>query len=397
MDLVGNAKVTNAVSNMQLSETGFIKIADLPAYNLGAQILSGGPVISDIKIEINSREISTTYRFETYTVRFGQLAKAATDRLAKIAKLSNYYSVEAANSIRTRLLNNFVTNLANGGIANFGIMQNARPAVRRESPHNIIGMQLYSEDDVKYNNLVSTATIEESLGMIPPSGNSFKSSVVGGLDQVLRTFSVYGTGNQYIIPHISAPTGIWNDNTVFNGYLYNTFSVNPSGFLTDIISYGDNYDDMQYKYASVTGSYSSGSGIFNDLNVIKRGFSFPSPLILTGWGYDIYGDLTPSGNQKYVDVSVHKAGPIDALWDDKRKIWTVHGFKLAKLSDTLSINSFGRAKIIKYTSNTSTSGVISDQEIPVFNPFTISIASGTLIQMCYNGDSNRWMVVQSNC
>lgn len=396
LDFIGASIVDDAVSNMQLSETGYIKIADIPAYGLGAEIISGGPVISDIKIQINDREISTTYRFETYTVRFGQLNKAATDRIAKLARLNNFYSVESANALRTQILNNFISSNANGGVSNFGVLQSSRPAVRRESPHNIIGLQLYNTSgSFSYNSLIATATIEESLGMIPPSGTSFMSSVVGGIDQVLKPFSVYGSG--YIIPHIDAPTGVWNDSSVLTGYLFNPFTVNPSGFLTDIVSFGYNYDNMQFKYATVTGSYPANSGIFSDNTVIKRGFSFPSPFVLNGWGYDIHGNLTPSGFQRHVDISVHKAGPIDPLWDDKRKVWTVHGFKLAKLSDTLAINSFSRAKTIKYTNNTSTSGVLSDEEIRVFNPFTVSISSGTIIQMCYNGENNRWMVVQSNC
>ena len=393
MDFVGSSMVDNAISNMQLSETGYVKIPDIPAYGLGAQILVNGPIISDIKIDVSTREISTTYRFETYTVRFGQLNKVFTDRLSKIARLNNYYSVESANLVRTQLLKGYINSIANGGYVS--VVENSRPSIRRQSPHNIIGLQLYTKDNIKYSNTVATATIEESLGMIFPSGNDYMNSVVGGLEQVLKPFSVYGSG--YIIPHISSPTGIWNDNTVLTGYLFNPFAVNPSGFDTDILSYGYNYDNMQYKYASVTGSYPLNSGIFYDTSVIKRGFSLPSPLILNGWGYNIYGDLIPSGFQRHVDISLHKVGPIDPLWDDKRNCWTVHAFKLAKLSDVCGINSFSRAKVIKYLSNTSTSGVLSDQEIRVFNPFNLSIASGTLIAMSYNPENNRWVIVQSNC
>jgi len=66
-----------------------------------------------------------------------------------------------------------------------------------------------------------------------------------------------------------------------------------------------------------------------------RAIAFKSPLILAGWGFDIYGKPVPNespsspgdtflaNHRRRMDM--WKCGPLDARWDDDRKVWTAGG------------------------------------------------------------------------
>lgn len=61
-----------------------------------------------------------------------------------------------------------------------------------------------------------------------------------------------------------------------------------------------------------------------------RSVGLKSPMVLTGWGYDIDGNPVPSdtGNINKIhpraayDTSLWKSGPVDLRWDQARGVWT---------------------------------------------------------------------------
>ena len=60
-----------------------------------------------------------------------------------------------------------------------------------------------------------------------------------------------------------------------------------------------------------------------------RAVALRGPLMLAGWGYDIYGDPVPSADCKkqFLDNWLRrpdqwKVGPVDLRWDDERKLWS---------------------------------------------------------------------------
>jgi hypothetical protein len=60
-----------------------------------------------------------------------------------------------------------------------------------------------------------------------------------------------------------------------------------------------------------------------------RAVGFRSPMVLTGWGFDVDGKPVPAdtGNVElfasgaFKDPSNWKSGPLDVRWDDERKVW----------------------------------------------------------------------------
>ena len=110
----------------------------------------------------------------------------------------------------------------------------------------------------------------------------------------------------------------------------------PSGWL----EYGHNIS------ASVVGTGIGATGEYPyDLNFEKdfygrkkveveniRAVGLRSPMVLTGWGFDVDGKPVPNekpdeptdafATDAFSDVSNWKSGPLDVRWDDERKVWT---------------------------------------------------------------------------
>ena len=114
-------------------------------------------------------------------------------------------------------------------------------------------------------------------------------------------------------------------------------SGEPSGWL----NYGHNIS------ASVVGTGIGESGEYPyDLNFEKdfygrkkveveriRSVGLRSPMVVTGWGFDLNGNPVPADtgdNTKFAsgafsDVANWKSGPVDLRWDDERKVWAAGG------------------------------------------------------------------------
>jgi len=124
---------------------------------------------------------------------------------------------------------------------------------------------------------------------------------------------------------------------------------NPSGWL----EYGHNIS------ASVVGTGIGESGEYPyDLNFEKdfygrkkveveniRAVGLRSPMVLTGWGFDVDGKPVPADtgdNTKFApgafsDVSNWKSGPLDVRWDDERKVWAAGTSTKIYLSKTTNV------------------------------------------------------------
>jgi len=93
----------------------------------------------------------------------------------------------------------------------------------------------------------------------------------------------------------------------------------------------------------VSGIYPSGSGSPVDLYFEKdhwaratveisgiRGVGFKSPMVLTGWGYDVNNLPVPNRSgtptlfhkEASWNTNLWKSGPVDLRWDDQRGVWT---------------------------------------------------------------------------
>lgn len=86
---------------------------------------------------------------------------------------------------------------------------------------------------------------------------------------------------------------------------------------------GENrFADFGDEYASYTGTHVEVTNL--------RAVSFRSPMVLTGWGFDINGrpapadtgDATIFASGAFSNPGLWKSGPVDLRWDHYRKVWT---------------------------------------------------------------------------
>lgn len=88
LDQVGQAKA-NTVDNFNylFTEQGSLTAPGLPSVtNLGASLVTNGPLVSDISVNISSTDIKTTYSMKTFSPKIGRTNKRFIDNLSKLGK-----------------------------------------------------------------------------------------------------------------------------------------------------------------------------------------------------------------------------------------------------------------------------------------------------------------------
>ena len=88
LNTVGQAKA-NTIDNFDylFTEQGSISHPGLPQVtNLAVSLLSNGPLVSDIAVNISATEITTNYSMKTFAPKLGRTNKRFIDRLGKLGK-----------------------------------------------------------------------------------------------------------------------------------------------------------------------------------------------------------------------------------------------------------------------------------------------------------------------
>jgi hypothetical protein len=113
-------------------------------------------------------------------------------------------------------------------------------------------------------------------------------------------------------------------------------------------------------------------------------------LIVSGWGYDLDGSITPSDSERLHKSNLWRTGPVDLIWDANRKVWTCHGTLLGKLDGSLSAGGSATMSIWNGTSDTSVN-------ITVWNWFSSAITANTKVIVQYVPTNRRFYVISADC
>jgi len=81
-------------------ESGFVRLAEKPQFNLAQRFLGGGPYITGLSMEVSTGGITTTYQFATWTKRGANLAKYNIDRIARTQRQGFDYNQKIRNLYR---------------------------------------------------------------------------------------------------------------------------------------------------------------------------------------------------------------------------------------------------------------------------------------------------------
>ena len=305
----GWAKVTSALRSQQVHERGSIEFPGVPTKSMGRALLSGGPIITDINVNVGQEGVTTVYNMATWTPKFGKLGKYNVERFTQMSKM----------------------------------MQQQRKAFR----------VLFG-----YRDPLSYFKIEQSKEI----DNEGPSSIM-----VAAQNEVQGSGDSMTVTPgaaIMTPTKFQktlDDDTYINkgamslDGMYAPYSTDPnhSGYLSHFETPTDDASTPTVNDLNPFGSFGGkilqeGSGVpssLDDSGNHVKGVAFRAPMVVSGWGYDTDDELVPSGINNYKNrADLWKTGPVDLRWDDDRKVWVTGtgssgGQKIGKLLSDLTYRS----------------------------------------------------------
>jgi len=363
MNLTANARVSSALSNMQIGEGGSLTLPGVPIFNVGTQLVNGGPYITDISINVSTGGITTTYRMQTWTPRLGKVPKQLTDRLQKIRQDNHKLdktlrSRKGADDYATRkryfYLNKTKREIVGGKI---------RPKRKSSSSTNqfITGEVVYDSSGWSYSNVITMPTYHATSHL----GADYEHKAIASLDTLFTPFTM-GPASVSGLPGIEEYTG----SEVINGSSLNPFYDN--NFYLVSRDYPDDYENMD----ETEGSY--------------KAMALRGPLMICGPGYDINGNPVPNsgdvvggGDESvYVEdykkrVDLWKTGPVYLPWDDDRKMWIGGGssLELGIMNQNLLYRNSGLMSVWSYNPSSGTE-IESSRDIMVYDWF---LPSGAVI------------------
>lgn len=369
MNAAADAKVSNAVTNMQVSESGLVEVVGPPACSLGDVLQAGGPNVTNIQVGWGKDGITTSYRFETYTPRFGVFAKSLGERI----KRAGQTGVELRKAVRAGFREQ-VSNQETAQSAARGFMANAPAAIRMRSPHEVV--VCHSESDGEYpegwRQSPKMVTYEEVVGLLRAEDDeAFRKTAMCSLDGLLRPFTTKKNGENGLAG--------FAEHVVGTGM--NCRNLNPFEEGNDVawLAHGD--------VCTGANSYREGNDEDN-----TRAVGLRAPIVACGWGRDLQGDPTPGdGAGDWFENVLRRpdkwrAGPLDPLFDQYRGVWTFH---------TNRMGVVGSGGI-----GAGASGVVqlpSSGNLLVWNPWSVGVSGEKKVAVAYFADTNRWNIIAADC
>lgn len=337
MELAALARVTTAMTNMQVSEAGFVELAGPPTISLGSVLALGGPNLTNIDVSYGTQGVTTTYRFQSFTPKFRVFDKGAADKIRKAGLVGQ----EMRRSLR-QSINENISKAETVQSARGGFLVNASRSIKRETPHDTFVAYKTTDVDGSVRVMLSTATYEEAVGLSnADDDDEFGNTAVASLTSVLRPFSCTQLDGSLIAP-------LGNVAPEFFGGL-NNIRLNPLQSPNDVEVYnwGTSYQAL-HAYRN------------NPDFLTARGMALRGPVVVSGWGYDT--DLKPvpgdgSGGflaNTYKRSDVWPTGPVDHLWDARRGVWTSHDVVIGKVANAdIGPNGTGVINVSSYAADTS--------------------------------------------
>jgi hypothetical protein len=402
MNLAANSRVNDSLSNQMEGEGGTIEIPGPPSINMGSALIAGGPYVTGVEVTVGLNGVRSIYRMETWTQRFGRIAKSMSDRANRLNKALRDQKRNLiewnrqAGAVPNSLLG-FSSQVRGGGMS-YDI---DRIPVHRKGHTSSLFLiaETIPISGGTYRNLVAAAPSYNIPAML--GGPDYSGKALVSLDALFVPFSTHKT-KFWNLPHFEQPTASGSSGRSVD-------ELNPYASGNNI-----------YTVAKAEKLYGSGIPEDTHLNDMvddwQRPIAFKTPMILAGWGYDTNGkpvpNLIPSGTagahfaSGYMEKpNLWKVGPLDVRWDQNRKVWATGGgaFRVAQLRNHLSPQAGAPAYFLtpvvqpSSTPNARVAGWITDSGTPlyVYDPFDYTYPatpSGARILIQQEETSKEWFV-----
>lgn len=326
MNQAANAKIIDVIAGQQAGEMGSVELVGAPIIQLGDALVNGGPNVTGIDVSYSTGGVTTNYRMRTFTPSFGGFAKYNADRLQRLARTSRDNERKFLSNLQTSAKYQQISvNKHRKTLAKDGLSGNLH-----KSPHSFLAMT-YSNtpfgSGTKYN-VSATMTKEELLSGI---NTNYGTTAAISLDALFRPFSTdpMSSGLPKLENCFPALSG-YKHSQHFNSFNYHTSIIsNQNSTIKSpdimIATFGDTNTGLQTNLED------------NRERDDARLIGFKGPMIITGWGYDLFGKPVPNSNTTdstfptlnsnnfHAEFKLHpenwKSGPLNVRWNPFIKMW----------------------------------------------------------------------------
>lgn len=362
MNLAGNARVLTAITNQQVSESGGIVYAGPPGWSLGDILKTGGPNLTNLEIAYGPSGVTTSYRFQTFTPKFGLFSRQQSERMRRLS----LRLVEQRRGIR-KALARAIAAAATYERAARGAKINRMFYTRKQSPHTVLMAQGVADSGL-VRSAAASETYETGTSLVA-QGEGYQDKAIMSLTGLVRGFSTNPAGTS-LLPRYTTATG---------GGLTNE-SLNPfaAGHDIEVVAWGNDYAGS-HTYANAVNPADS------------RGLALRGPLVVAGYGPGIDGYNYPAdGNGQYVASyrrrsDLWKVGAVDLLWDPYRSVWTCHDLRAGSLVGTIAPGATG------------TLAMTGGGHITVRNRWSVSLPSTARVICGYIANTHEWEIIAQDC
>ena len=390
MNLAGNAKVTNAATNMQEAETGSVEIAGTPTRQLGAVLQANGPTVTSLQVNIGREGVTTSMGMQTFTPLFGNFSKGNIERFRRLG-------VTGQN--RRRTLRELIRAKAPNSLTNIQKQQReqklfaqagaARNKNQMSSPATAIAA--YVGDDHLADSTqrigVSFLPIHDAVAGCMAGQDDYARVAFAQLSTIFRPFAMAESSYMPYFQHDD---------------MSNAGTREPKSALTanDLNPFQEDHD-MEIVSRGTGSEYEeANTRLVETFDYSKhKGIAFKGPPVMAGWGFTSIGKPVPaseSGGREFADnflrnSAAHKVGPIDFRWDENRQVWNGwSGILLVKFKEDLTAGGTAEAYV--------ESGADADEDkevIEVNNPLGQGILEGQKAMVAYDAEAGQFYPIQA--
>jgi hypothetical protein len=329
MNEAGESLAQVGTAALAASETGYVELAEFPAYNIAERFAGGGPYVTDMSFTIDTSGFKTTYKFNTWTPQFGKLAKYNVDRISRINKASLELAKRERDKITKRPF--------------LPIKQESRMeqlAKRQNRPNMGFSLAQIFPPGGNFAGTSEVSSINISDAAAQAANNPEKFNRMAGNSEDAKMVPVETRKNKDSEnEEMSSLEKVEVTDEPVGGVLPSGEEADPV-FSTAV--HGDDGSEMMNNNHDSAIVSAIDDDPTSDLNPEKmeeserksvnrvRYMAYKLPMTGQGWGWDIAynpvpnidGDLRSHDPNFQTNPKLMKSGPIRFLWDKERKVWS---------------------------------------------------------------------------
>lgn len=394
MNEIANARVMSSISFQQESESGYFTLVGEPIFNMGDAIV-GGPTITNLEIGYSDRGVTTNYRCNTFTNRFGLPSKTNVDRLIRMSRGGEELRKEIRRVSNDVIQRASVVRNAGTQFVQQQLVNSLAPGEKAQTSSVVI--TFYSDDsNVAGERFVQGGIVPINEAAISWRANDdtlFQHTASMSLEGLVRPISTKLAASESETDEF--PSYVQPNTNYTRALTVNDLDPFTDGNDINILIKGDDPDSLDGNNL-LTGSL----GQNTQRPVVLRG-----PIVISGWGYSVDGAWVPNSSPADLSGTMLSGyqrksqkwptGPMELLWDGERGVWTGLGHCLGVTNSTVTKNG-GSSTIVLYQANGEPlSG--RKKSRTVYNFFSKDIPSGTRVISVWVPEAARWYVVAADC